>query len=162
VCVRMRAGEEFLRIGIQSGHKTPTRVVLWRGAREEIYQSVDVTRWRPRLPFLPHWLPNFVEKMMLYTRTLTLSLFLLNVLPLSQLDGGVLLDAVLCHLGSTDSVDVDLEAGSRGTSPSSRSSRERDRLSSRVLQGLTTVLLVGCVLLGMYDSILGIYVPPSR
>lgn len=94
-----------------------------------------------------------------YTRTLTLSLFLLNVLPLSQLDGGVLLDAIVCHLDFKDSADVDLEAGSRGASLSSRSS---DRLSSRLLRGLTMVLLVGCVLLGMYDGILGVYVRPSR
>ena len=97
-----------------------------------------------------------------YTRTLTLSLFLLNVLPLSQLDGGVLLDAMVCHLDFKDSADVDLEAGSRGASLSSRSSRERDRLSSRLLRGLTMVLLVGCVLLGIYDGILGVYVQPSR
>jgi hypothetical protein len=36
----MRGGEEFLRIGIQSGdYKASTRVVLWRGSHEEIHQS---------------------------------------------------------------------------------------------------------------------------
>ena len=40
MCVRLREGEEFLRISVQSeDHKSPTRVVLWRGARDEIYQS---------------------------------------------------------------------------------------------------------------------------
>jgi hypothetical protein len=39
-CVRMREGEEFLRIGIQSGdYKMPIHVVLWRGTPEEVYQS---------------------------------------------------------------------------------------------------------------------------
>ena len=39
MCVRLRGGEEFLRISVQSdGHKS-TRTVLWRGARDEIYQG---------------------------------------------------------------------------------------------------------------------------
>ncbi|KAI9438538.1 hypothetical protein H4582DRAFT_179199 [Lactarius indigo] len=40
MCVRLREGEEFLRISVQSDdHKNPTRVVLWRGSRDEIYQG---------------------------------------------------------------------------------------------------------------------------
>jgi hypothetical protein len=40
MCVRLRGGEEFLRISVQSDdHKSPTRIVLWRGARDEIYQG---------------------------------------------------------------------------------------------------------------------------
>ena len=39
-CVRLRRGEQFLRISVQSGDKGgQTRVVLWRGQREEVYQS---------------------------------------------------------------------------------------------------------------------------
>lgn len=40
ICVRLRGGEQFLRIGVQSGDLGgSTRVVLWRGQREEIYQD---------------------------------------------------------------------------------------------------------------------------
>ena len=40
MCVRLRGGEEFLRISAQSdNHKNPARVVLWRGSRDEIYQG---------------------------------------------------------------------------------------------------------------------------
>ena len=40
MCVRLRGGEEFLRISVQSDdHKNPIRIVLWRGTRDEIYQG---------------------------------------------------------------------------------------------------------------------------
>lgn len=40
MCVRLRGGEQFLRIGVQSDdHEARTRVVLWRGQREETYQD---------------------------------------------------------------------------------------------------------------------------
>ena len=82
MCVRLRGGEEFVRISVQSEDpKSPARIVLWRGARDEIYQGgtiysvcmrcplnadydlVDVTRWRPRSPFLPFWFPNLAAEM---------------------------------------------------------------------------------------------------
>jgi len=78
----VREGEQFLRIRVQSGDQDgSTRVVLWRGQREEIYQDgkiphncdlivawligdlVDVTRWQPRLSILPLWLPGIASKM---------------------------------------------------------------------------------------------------
>ena len=47
-CARLRGGEEFLRISVQSDdHKNPTRIVLWRGAREEIYQGGTIHRYSP-------------------------------------------------------------------------------------------------------------------
>jgi hypothetical protein len=40
VCAHLREGEQFLRISVQSGDQVgSTRVVLWRGQREEIYQD---------------------------------------------------------------------------------------------------------------------------
>ena len=91
-----------------------------------------------------------------YTRTLTLSLFLLNVLPLPRLDGGILMDAVLNHLDSSNSTEVDIEVGQWERNVSSRSSRGRH--TSKVLRGVTTGLLGGCVLLVAYDGILRKYV----
>src|SRR5712671_6124747 len=137
---------------------------------------VAVTQWRPRLPLLPLWLPSFVTAMITwvtkvtplvrpstevtgrYTRTLTLSLFLLNVLPLSRLDGGILIDAVLCRLDRPSSVEVDIEIGSRDRDIPSR--RPRSRFLTRILRGVAAGLLGGCVLLGAYDSILRRYVQP--
>jgi hypothetical protein len=39
-CARLRGGEQFLRISVQSGDQNgPTRVVLWRGQRQEVHQD---------------------------------------------------------------------------------------------------------------------------
>ncbi len=78
-CVRLRGGEQFLRIGVQSiDQERSTRVVLWRGQPGEVYGDgmihsgrtgwsciliadlVDVTRWQPRWSILPLWLPSLV------------------------------------------------------------------------------------------------------
>jgi len=160
MCVRLRGGEEFLRISVQSDDRNNTmRMVLWRGAREEIYQGVDVTRWRPRSQFLPLWFPNLATKIAQYIQTLTLSLFLLNVLPLPQLDGGILLDAVLRHFERKTSVEIDVEAGMRERGAPSRSLR--GGLPSRLLRVLTMGLLGGCGLLTVGDVILGRYMRSS-
>ncbi|KAI9457607.1 hypothetical protein BJY52DRAFT_465448 [Lactarius psammicola] len=160
MCVRLRGGEEFFRISVQSdNHKHPTRIVLWRGARDEIHQAVDVTRWRPRSPFLPLWLPNLTAEVMQYIQTLTLSLFLLNLLPLPQLDGGILLDAILRHLESKTLVEIDVEVGIRERVAPSRNLR--GGLLSRLLRVLTIGLLGGCGLLAACDVILGKYMRSS-
>jgi hypothetical protein len=83
ICLRLREGEKFLRIGVLSAdQESSTRVVLWRGQPEEIYRDgmihsaqpdcyvliadlVDVTRWRPRSLFLPLWLPSLVTNIVM-------------------------------------------------------------------------------------------------
>jgi len=123
------------------------------------YDQVDVTRWRPRSQFLPLWFPNLATKIAQYIQTLTLSLFLLNVLPLPQLDGGILLDAVLRHFERKTSVEIDVEAGMRERGAPSRSLR--GGLPSRLLRVLTMGLLGGCGLLTVGDVILGRYMRSS-
>jgi hypothetical protein len=80
------------------------------------------------------------------------------VLPLSQLDGGILLDAVLRHLERKTSVEIDVEAGIRERSGPSRGLR--GRLLGRLLRVLTTGLLGGCGLLAVCDVVLGGYMRP--
>jgi hypothetical protein len=138
---------------------------------------VDVTRWQPWLSIVPLRLPGIASKMTTcvvevtctrvtqlgctgrYTQTLTLALFLLNVLPLPRLDGGELMDAVHYHLDATSSAEVDIEIGSRDRSLSSRSPRHR--YTNKILRGITTGLLGGCVMLGLYDSTLRKYAQTS-
>jgi hypothetical protein len=69
------------------------------------------------------------------------------------------MDAVLCHLDSTSSDEVDIEVGLRERDLSSLGLR--GRYLSRILRGVTTGLLGGCVMLGVYDSILRRYVQPT-
>ena len=65
------------------------------------------------------------------------------------------MDAVHCHLDLTSPTEVDIEVGLNERDVPSRSLRGRHL--SRVLRGATTVLLGGCVLLVVYDSILRTY-----
>jgi hypothetical protein len=66
------------------------------------------------------------------------------------------MDAVLHHLDFTSSTEVDIEVGLRERNVPSRSPQGRHL--SRVLRGVTTGLLGGCILLVVYDSILRKYV----
>ena len=191
ICVRLRGGEQFLRIGVQSvDHENSTRVVLWRGQLEEIYDdgmfhsirsasllctncessgrysvATSVAYSPPlapkpchrdhtvrTLPMSPATNVRLTSRESRYTRTLTLSLFLLNVLPLPQLDGGILIDALLHHLEITSSTEVDIEVGSGERNVPSRSPRGTH--PSRVLRVVTMGLLGGCVILAAYDNIL--------
>ena len=66
------------------------------------------------------------------------------------------MEAVLHHLDFISSTEVDIEVGIRERNVPSRSSQGRHL--SRVVRGVTTVLLGGCILLVVYDSILRKYV----
>ncbi|CAL1710715.1 unnamed protein product [Somion occarium] len=69
--------------------------IVWSGPKEEILEDVEVGTYLPRFPFLPRRLPTTIGLFVEYLSTLSLSLFLLNLLPLPLLDGGQLLDAAL-------------------------------------------------------------------
>lgn len=81
------------------------------------------------------------------------------MLPLPQLDGGILLDAVLRHLERKTLDEIDVEAGIIERGAPSRSLR--GGLPSRLLRALTTGLLGGCGLLAACDVILGRYMRSS-
>jgi len=66
------------------------------------------------------------------------------------------MEAVHYHLDVTGSAEVDIEIGSRERSLPSRSPRHR--YPNKILRGITTGLLGGSVMLGVYDSILRKYV----
>jgi hypothetical protein len=66
------------------------------------------------------------------------------------------MDAVFHHLDFTNSTEVDIEVGLRERNVPSRNPLGKHL--SRVLRGVTTGLLAGCVLLVVYDSILRKYV----
>lgn len=90
---------------------------------------------------------------------LTLSIFLLNLLPLPQLDGGILLDAILQHLERTTADEMDVEAGKGERGTPSRSLRKG--LPSQLLPIITMALLAGCGLLATGDVILREYMRSS-
>ena len=69
------------------------------------------------------------------------------------------MDAVHHHLDVPGSAEVDIEIGSRERSLPSRSPRHR--YPNKILRGITTGLLGGCVMLGVCDSVLQKYVQTS-
>ncbi|EIM83886.1 uncharacterized protein STEHIDRAFT_113130 [Stereum hirsutum FP-91666 SS1] len=95
VCVRPRDGGELLRIVILDEDRE--RVVLWRGPRGEVWEQVETSSLKPPslLWFLPVYTPGTVSTFFAYLKSLTLTLYLLNLLPLPMLDGSQLLDAFL-------------------------------------------------------------------
>lgn len=131
LCVQPRADPErdtrLLRLGVipppweqpsfipqslgSTARKTPRGnpteyVLVWSGPTSEILTHVHVGRRQPRFSWLPGSLPKLWELFLEYLATINLSLFFFNLLPISILDGGVVLGVVL---------DI-LERRSKGTS----------------------------------------------
>ncbi|KAL5578368.1 hypothetical protein UlMin_020067 [Ulmus minor] len=60
-------------------------------------RSVRLTAYQPRWPFLAIYLPNILERFCACTFHISLTLALLNSLPVYFLDGESLLETTLCH-----------------------------------------------------------------
>lgn len=181
LCVRPRADPErdtrLLRLGVipppweqpsfarQSLDSTtavtpggnPTGYVLvWSGPTSEILDHVRVGRRQPFFSWLPASLPELWELFLEYLATINLSLFFFNLLPISILDGGVVLSVVFDMLesrfgrskGTTGAEIYDIES-----MVESREARRghRERRSRRLLEkgiGIGSMGLGAFVLLG--------------
>ncbi|TCD66869.1 hypothetical protein EIP91_000767 [Steccherinum ochraceum] len=100
ICVRWKSDEEILRIRLSSQGRDSSSAehedtIIWSGPWEEVLEDVTVGIYSARYQYLPLWLPSAVSIFFDYLSTLTLSLYFFNLLPLSFLDGGQLLDALL-------------------------------------------------------------------
>ncbi|KIY66327.1 hypothetical protein CYLTODRAFT_491571 [Cylindrobasidium torrendii FP15055 ss-10] len=119
-CIRPDENAKLLRITmLEYIRGEDPEIILWRGDKEEIWETVTVDILRPRLQIFPSWLPGVVFLFESYMQTITLSLFLLNLLPLPFLDGSQFLYTLL-ELGwrppaydmAAEALDVDaLERG---------------------------------------------------
>ncbi|KAK7689510.1 hypothetical protein QCA50_007302 [Cerrena zonata] len=141
------------------------RTIVWSGPREEILEDVEVSSYRANLSFVPRQLPSILGLFIQYLSTLSLSLYLLNLLPLHMLDGGQLLDAALDFIQPTrdDEYDLEsLEAGDvrdrdRDDRSSSKSSWAKKTKRYRNLAHTTTLCLLGSsVIFGLLNAIMGI------
>ncbi|KAI0368501.1 hypothetical protein BV20DRAFT_1022387 [Pilatotrama ljubarskyi] len=99
LCLRPRSDQELVSLTM---HMPPwweqkgdsERTVVWQGDRSEILDEVEVGDWLPRYSWLPIGLPFVWGTLFSYLRTLTLSLYFFNLLPLPFLDGGQLFDTL--------------------------------------------------------------------
>ncbi|KII84125.1 hypothetical protein PLICRDRAFT_370584 [Plicaturopsis crispa FD-325 SS-3] len=160
-CVRPHADEHLLRIYVSNGQTISIgqdrgiRVVLWRGPGIEVFEQVQVSRYAP--PWLLEILPSSIVLFLTYIPSVTLSLFFFNLLPLTPLDGGALLRALLDWFFPPDphSVPVelgDLEGGRSGTA-GRRQSRQRARWKQLIASGANSGTFV---LMAVYVMLSGV------
>jgi len=111
-CAIYVSSNPLLRIEI--GEDEEPRTVLWSGPPLEVWEQVEVGELRPRAFVYPLWLPTSLASYMSYLKTIMLSLFVMNLFPLSFLDGGQVLQAMADLLLKDFEDTRDLEAGGRG------------------------------------------------
>ncbi|KAF9652754.1 hypothetical protein BDM02DRAFT_3108858 [Thelephora ganbajun] len=111
-CVTYTSSNSLLRIGISK--EEGLRTVLWSGPPLEVWEQIEVGELRPRAFVCPLWLPKSLASYMSYLKAIMLSLFVMNLFPLSFLDGGQVLQATVDLLLKGSEDVKDLEAGSRG------------------------------------------------
>ncbi|TFY62779.1 hypothetical protein EVG20_g6575, partial [Dentipellis fragilis] len=153
-CVRPRADQQLLRLVLASGEEGAQRVILWRGPRWEVYEQISVSS--SRFAWLPLWMSDAFDLFVTYTRTLSFTLFILNLLPLAPLDGAHLLDALLSSTPSTPDVELDdAESGKTRRRKPTWITREGRRVSAamkRTTQGLVGVGVVLGVLVVLREG----------
>ncbi|KAI0084668.1 hypothetical protein BDY19DRAFT_970529 [Irpex rosettiformis] len=180
LCARLDQKEDLLRIklvlppshssrekGDNPSDEREIKTVVWSGPREELLEEVEVSTYLPRYAFLPLGVPNAGAVLFSYVSTLTLSLYLFNLLPLPYLDGSQLLEALFdfvqerTSINSSRSASGDLESGYNSSSTRLGALRLRswkaDRWRTKMVGGakVISVGLMGlCVILGVWNAII--------
>lgn len=151
-CVSLREDQRVMRVEfIPPGH-SERRVTIWSGPREEFFEDVETSAYMPRFVFLPLWLPGTVTMLVSYISTLTLSLYLFNLLPLPYLDGAQFVDALveLAVYTSPARSHHDIELGVGGGT--TRRHWRWHLRAKQVMQAILSLLLLICVLGGLWRA----------
>ncbi|KZT51544.1 hypothetical protein CALCODRAFT_521297 [Calocera cornea HHB12733] len=115
LCIIPSPEAQLLRITFIDMDRGKERVVVWKGPRSEVWRQVRVGTYLPRTPLIPFWLPDLVNLFISYNLTVTIALYLFNLLPLPLLDGGQVLSSLLdLILGTGSSSRADTEIGDVG------------------------------------------------
>ena len=69
--------------------------LIFLGSPGEMYQSVQLTKYSPRVAFLPLSLPDQLAKLLRYTFSISFALALLNIVPCYLLDGHHIASAII-------------------------------------------------------------------
>lgn len=152
-CARPSTIEKLLRITYKS--EGLEKIVLWSGPALEVYEQVEVGYLLPRTFLSPIWLPRLLEISFMYLKTVMLSLYFVNLLPLPFLDGNQVLaiTAELIFKGSTGGQE--LEAAERGFRSWSirnegRTQRQRHLFKTSVQMATWTVVVLSILLTALY------------
>ncbi|KAL0071010.1 hypothetical protein AAF712_001568 [Marasmius tenuissimus] len=147
-CVWPDATTSFTRIGLRHPGDEVDETLLWNGPKQEIWDQVTVSRWKPRIRFIPANAIFVVKSFLDYLVSASLSLFFFNLLPVSFLDGGHLLKAILNDLPDVRADDFDIESIDVRRFPG----RWKARFESLVMYG-TIGLLVVCMAMAVVRMI---------
>ncbi|KAI8973161.1 hypothetical protein BD414DRAFT_468867 [Trametes punicea] len=96
LCIKPRGDQELVSLTLhlppwlRSYERDSERTLIWQGTRAEILSEVEVGDWLPSCTWLPMGLPVLWGTFYFYLKTLSLSLYFFNLLPLPHLDGGQL------------------------------------------------------------------------
>ncbi|CAG2174816.1 unnamed protein product [Oppiella nova] len=107
--------------------------VLFWGSPSELYQSIVLVKYKPKLTSLPLICIHYYETLLRYLISFSLALAVFNVIPCVYLDGQWIINA---------SIELTL---------ASRVSTRVKRLVSQVLISMGTVVLSSCVVIGLYQ-----------
>ncbi|CAG2113905.1 unnamed protein product, partial [Medioppia subpectinata] len=107
--------------------------VLFWGSPSELYQSIVLVKYKPKLTSLPLLYVYYYETLLRYIISFSLALAVFNVIPCVYLDGQWVINAF---------IELSL---------STRVNDSVKRLVSRVLVSLGTLLLSSCVFIGLYQ-----------
>ncbi|KAF8551614.1 hypothetical protein OG21DRAFT_1499000 [Imleria badia] len=150
-CVVPRPDEQLVRISVLRNHGATSieDTVVWKGPKEEIWEQVQVGNLRSRSFLVSYKLLKLASAFFEYMKIANLSLYLVNMLPITALDGYQSLVALLqlfCGRVSDGLESIDIEA----LNNSSRSSREGNvqRACRTFLSFLALLLVALCAFLG--------------
>ncbi|KAF8514992.1 hypothetical protein JB92DRAFT_92270 [Gautieria morchelliformis] len=149
ICITPHSSAALHRISfLTNAGDIHEKTIVWKGPRREVWEQVTVGKYLPRFRILPLALPAAIKLQLEYLRTVSLSLFFFNVLPVRYLDGGEILSASLA-LALTVAVpcmtsrrgDTDLEMGARewGNQPSA--GRRRVQQIEAMVEMMTGALI---------------------
>jgi len=135
---------------------------MWNGPPGEVLHDLEVDTYLPTYPILPLKLPLLVNAFASYMLTLTLSLYLFNLLPLPHLDGDQFLDGVLELYASRGQASTigDIELAEEGLSVSHGESRGGKKLRrgpqiKKAFRVSASCLIVSCIVLGALIKLKG-------
>ncbi|KAI6032624.1 hypothetical protein F5J12DRAFT_795509 [Pisolithus orientalis] len=149
-CVMPRRGQQLVRITLLSNSLNGSEeVVLWKGPRREIWEQVEVSTFRSRIPLISNRVRRYIVDFVEYMKLINLSLYLVNMLPIPALDGFQLLATLLELIFGREyeSGSIDLEAGSH--SSGAVIDRTRETPVQRIIQATLSTSTVTLVTLNV-------------
>ncbi|KAF8310976.1 hypothetical protein DL93DRAFT_1543186 [Clavulina sp. PMI_390] len=157
-CLRPRGDQELLKITYSPWGfwKISEEILIWRGPKGEIFDHVEVGSYLSRASFIPLNLPPAIHLFYEYLSVITMSLFLVNLVPAIYLDGSEVLapaiDLITAGLAPTLS-RPDTEIGDIPWSPAAGTVRlGRVATVAKTMTSISSGLLLSLGLLSLAQA----------